>query len=265
LLAATYCAVGRGATFAQAGSAAQFDIEAAQEIVDLVNQERASRGLQPLAVDQRLTQAARQHTLLMAQHEALSHQFDGEPGLQQRFGDQNLRSNKQGENLGYDLSAASAHASLMHSPPHRANILGEDYNVIGVSVLRKGDHIYVTEDFARRTPDYSEREADAAVQVALEKFATSHRMPLPTRKALPQLHQLACQMALNDSLDPAPAGHFPRVTSAAVWNTGDLSNLPRNVQGLLSQPLNAGYSLGLCYAPSVSQPGGVYWLVMVTY
>ncbi len=79
------------------------------------------------------------------------------------------------------------------------------------------------------------------------------------------MRQIACDMALNDALDPSAVGHLPGVTSAAVWNSGELTNLPNNVKGLLAQPLNAGYSLGVCFAPSVSHPGGVYWSVLVAY
>ena len=43
--------------------------------MQLINQERASQGIQPLAVDQRLTQAACEHSELMVEHKVLSHQF----------------------------------------------------------------------------------------------------------------------------------------------------------------------------------------------
>ena len=52
---------------------AQFEEAGERQLVQLINQERASRGLPPLAVDQRLTQAARKHAELMAEHKALSH------------------------------------------------------------------------------------------------------------------------------------------------------------------------------------------------
>ena len=90
-------------------------------------------------------------------------------------------------------------------------------------------------------------------------------MPPPARKQSPQLRQMACDMALNDKLDSKKAAEVPGVTSAVAWDATDLAKLPPNLKRLLSQPLALGYSLGVCFAPSVSHPGGVYWLVMVIY
>src|SRR5690349_20819359 len=162
--------------------------------MQMINQSRVSEGLEPLTVDQRLTEAARKHTLRMIQHKELSHQYDDEQALPLRFADENLRSDKQAENIALEIDAASAHHSLMHSPGHRANILNPAYNAIGVGVVNTGHEIYVTEDFASRMPDYSEHQADAAIQRTITQYATQAKVPAPTRKPLKKLHELACKM-----------------------------------------------------------------------
>src|ERR1019366_10064707 len=91
---------------------AQFEEAGGQQLVRLINQERTSRGLPPLAVDQRLIQAARKHTELMAEHKALSHQFDGEPTMDLRFADEHLRSDQQAENIALNQDVPSAHEAL---------------------------------------------------------------------------------------------------------------------------------------------------------
>ena len=96
-------------------------------------------------------------------------------------------------------------------------------------------------------------------------YAKSKGVPAPLRKPLPQLQQMACDMALDDKLDGNKAGKIVGVSSAVVWNASDLEKLPASLQKLLEQPLTSGYSLGVCFAPSVTHPGGVYWLVMVIY
>ncbi len=53
--------------FAATSSAQQFDVAGEKQLVELINQARVSEGLPPLAVDERLTQAARKHTQLMVQ------------------------------------------------------------------------------------------------------------------------------------------------------------------------------------------------------
>src|SRR5271157_3927064 len=134
----------------------EFDSAGEQQLAELINQERSREGLQPLAVDERLTQAARKHTEQMVKHKALSHQFDEEPSVQVRSADEDLRSDRQAENVALEMDVAGAHAILMNSPPHRANILSSKYNAVGIAVMRSGDRVYVTEDFAHRLPDYSE-------------------------------------------------------------------------------------------------------------
>ncbi len=53
--------------------------------------------------------------------------------------------------------------------------------------------------------------------------------------------------------------------SAVAWTATDLRKLPPGLQKILGQPVSSGYSLGVCFATSASQPGGVYWLLFVTY
>lgn len=243
----------------------QFDAAGEKELVELINQERAREGLQPLAVDQRLTQAARNHTELLVTHSSLSHQFDGEPSLQVRIANENLRSDRLAENVGLEMDVPGIHAGFMSSPPHRANLLNPNYNAIGVGVMRRGDRLYATEDFAHRLADYSEPEADAVLQKAIVKFTKSLGIPVPTRKAQAAIHQMACDMALIDALDTGTPRSIAGVHQVLAWTATDLEQLPDGVKTLVSQPLNTGYSLGVCFAPSVSHPGGVYWIVMVAY
>src|ERR1019366_5329599 len=112
---------------------------------------------------------------------------------------------------------------------------------------------------------YSESEADAAVEQAIANYAKSQGVAPPVRKPRAHLEQTACAMALDDQLDSKKAGEIPGVSVAVAWTATDLGKLPPNLKRLLAQPLSSGYSLGVCFAPSVSHPGGVYWLVMVIY
>ena len=125
-----------------------FDPVAEKQLVELINRERAKQKLQPLAVDPRLTQAARKHTKLLVAHKTVSHQFEGEPPLDDRFSDVNLPSDQEGENTALDRNVPAVHKGLMNSPEHRDEIVNPKYNVVGVGVIRSGGQVYVTEDFA---------------------------------------------------------------------------------------------------------------------
>ena len=185
--------------------------------------------------------------------------------MEVRFADENLHSDQEAENVDFSKDVPSAHKGFMHSLAHRANILNPNYNAVGVAVVRSGDGLYVTEDFAHRITAYSEPEADAMLQRAVETYATTHGMPAPVRKPQSQLRHMACDMALNDSLQSQRAADLSGVQEVAAWTAAAPGDLPSSAKELLSHPMSSGYSLGVCFAPSVSQPGGVYWVVMVTY
>ncbi len=76
-----------------------FDVHAAQEILRLVNQARAQAGETPLAWDDALSLAAQAHGREMLQRGMLSHQFPGEPALQDRLGPTGLHFNQAGANV----------------------------------------------------------------------------------------------------------------------------------------------------------------------
>jgi len=247
------------------GQPMQFDTAGEAQLVELINQSRAAEGLPALTVDARLQQAARKHTALMVERSQLSHQFDGEAAMQPRFIAEGLPSDREGENVALNRTVPGAHAALMQSPLHRHNILGPDYNVVGVGILHSEGNVYVTEDFARRLPEYSEPQAEAAVEAAINLRAKSQGLAQPQRKPQLQLRHMACSMALTDTLDNEGPAELPGVHGVMIWTAGDPGKIPDRIAKQLSQAMPSGYSLGACFAPSVSHPGGVYWIVIVTY
>ena len=117
-------------------------------VLDMANRERAKAGLPPLQKDEGLTQAARAHGSAMAAQQKLSHQLSGEPNLEHRLAaNTKTQLDQAGENVAFAPSVDQAQDSLMHSPPHRANLLNAGYNVAGFSVVRSGSFLYVTQDF----------------------------------------------------------------------------------------------------------------------
>ncbi len=201
----------------------------------------------------------------MCRHETLSHQFEGEPSLQLRIANEGLPSDLESENVGLNnRSVAEANEGFLHSPPHLRAMLDPDFNVVGVGVLRSGDEIYVTEDFARKLPQLSEPQAEAKVEAAIRQYYKSRVTPTTTGDIQAQLRHIACDMALNDSVNAGAAMQLPGVHEVFAWTAGDPAKLPKGIDKVLL-PEPSGYALGACFAPSVSHPGGVYWLVIVTY
>src|SRR5581483_799948 len=176
--------------------------ESEQRLLELTNAERRHNGLAPLHMDATLSAAARAHASAMASQRDLSHQLPGEAALGQRIASPALHLTTAGENVALDVDIDQAHDGLMHSPPHRENILKPDYNVVGFGVARVGDRIYVTEDFGRKlvTVPVSQAEDEVAASIANAHRHSSGRAL--KRLELASLRKAACAMADRDRVDP---------------------------------------------------------------
>jgi uncharacterized protein YkwD len=108
---------------------------AERALFDAANRERAAQGLAQLRWDDALANAARQHVLLMAERNTLSHQFPGEAALQDRARLSGARFTEIAENVAEGPSAEVIHSSWMHSPPHRANLLDPELTAVGIAVV----------------------------------------------------------------------------------------------------------------------------------
>lgn len=245
--------------------AQDFDPAAEAQFVQLVNQERARAGLRSLKVDDRLTAAAREHSQLLAEHKTLSHQFPGELSLPKRLAAKFLRFNRDAENVAFDTGVQSAHEGLMNSPPHRANILDDKLNTIGVGVVKRGEYIYVTEDFATRLPDLSEQNAVDNAAAAFDKLRRDQGMPRARLVRAPMLHQLACQMAEKDKLETSRALGLAGVQAAVAYTESDPGHLPSSAHRLAGERDIGSYAVGACFHDSPQYPAGTFWMLLVTY
>lgn len=144
------------------------EVEAAREEQDLIaaiNTERTSRGLEALALDPVLCEAARAHSREMCDLNYFAHQSptsgDATPvdrylGELHTDGERRPTSALVGENIFYAsvtndvYGAGYAHRSLMASPSHRENILEPRFTKVGVGLYRGPEgRFWVTEMFLR--------------------------------------------------------------------------------------------------------------------
>ncbi len=151
---------------------------AEQQIFRLTNEARKDAGVEPLQWNEQAAVAARAHAKLMAQNQALSHQFSGEPPLHERLGATGLRFDAAAENVADAASADEAHEALMNSPPHRQNLLNPKYNSLGIGVAQNGGQIYVTQDFAHSISDHTATE----VEDGISPTSTGCASPMDSRK-----------------------------------------------------------------------------------
>ncbi len=117
-------------------------------MLDLVNQERVAAGLRPLAPDPELTQVARQHSTDMFARGYFAHVTPEGRDPFERMREADVRFLTAGENLALAPTLQIAHAGLMRSPGHRANILQRDFGRVGIGIMDGGIHgLMVTQDF----------------------------------------------------------------------------------------------------------------------
>ncbi len=245
--------------------AQDYDSAAEQELFKAVNAERARAGLPSVAWDDNLQRAAREHSRLMADAHQLSHQFSGEPTLPKRLAATGLRFNNDAENAAYDNTVEGAHTGFMHSPPHRANILNGKYNAAGIGVVRKGDLLWVTEDFAHKLESYSEQDARNAVVAAFERLRTAANLPRAGLVNVKGLSDMACNMAKNERLDTASPLGVPNARSAVVFNETEPDKLPSSAQKEARNTGIRSFATGVCFAKGEKYPSGAYWVVMVFF
>jgi uncharacterized protein YkwD len=122
---------------------------AEQYLLLAANEARANQGLPPVHLDPVLTEASAAHAREMADHDAISHQFEGEPELATRGANAGAHFSLISENVGEAPTSVIIHDLWMHSPGHRANLLDPDVDIIGIAIVTRNNQLYAVEDFAR--------------------------------------------------------------------------------------------------------------------
>jgi Ca2+-binding RTX toxin-like protein len=135
-----------------------------QFMLELVNKERAKAGVQPLAFDGDLNEAADLHTDWMIAYDKFSHTGSGGTSAYTRMKNAGYDfggSSNWGENIawlstrsptGYQDEVLQLHTNLMNSSGHRANLLKSSFREIGIGIdvgsYQSWNASMVTQDFA---------------------------------------------------------------------------------------------------------------------
>jgi uncharacterized protein YkwD len=115
-----------------------------QQVVDLTNQERISRGLAPLTINVQLNNAAEQHSQDMVVQNYFSHQGRDGSSPWDRMQSQGYNYSQAAENIAFgQTTAQEVVTDWMNSAGHRQNILDPNLKEIGVGYYNG----YWTQDF----------------------------------------------------------------------------------------------------------------------
>lgn len=116
-----------------------------QQMLNLVNAERAKNGLAPLKINMNVVKVARVKAQDMISNKYFSHNSPtyGSPfDMMKHFG---ITYRTAGENLAGAPTVNSAHTNLMNSSGHRANILNGNFKEVGIGIVDGGPYgkVYV--------------------------------------------------------------------------------------------------------------------------
>lgn len=113
------------------------------EMIDLVNRERESKGLNALEIDEELRNVARVKSNDIAHNDYFDHDSPtyGSPfDMMEQFG---IGFTQAAENLAGHQSVKQAHEGLMNSEGHRENILREGLTHIGIGIAKDDKYRYI--------------------------------------------------------------------------------------------------------------------------
>lgn len=202
-------------------------------LFDAANRDRAAAGLPAFQWDAALAASALQHAQIMARRNTLSHQFPGEPPLQQRAMQAGARFSVIAENVAEGPSAGGLHAQWMNSAPHRANLLDHDLNAVGIAVVRNGNLFFGVEDFSEAVPEMNLDEQEQLVARLLA--AQGIRSAGASEEA-----RKACK------LDRGWAGEKAR--TMLRYETADLHRLPDDIVRKVRSGRYQSAGIGACEA-----------------
>lgn len=178
----------------------------------LVNRERSRAGLRTLQADSSLDDVALGHSQDMVDAHFFGHQSPTTGVVEDRLRAHGMRLGLFGENVAKGPSMVDAHAMLLASPAHRANVMNPRFSHVGIGVVaeRSSDPpLYsVTEVFAGfPAPITDFNGANAALFTALNGVRAAAKAPALARA--PALDAIAREIG-------ARVGESPTVSPVEI-------------------------------------------------
>ena len=119
-------------------------------MMNFINQDRAARGLYPLTPDPELSRIARIKSQDMLDGGYFAHESPTWGSSRDMLRAHGYAFRGAAENIARHATVEKAHAALLSSPGHRANLLSPNWEKVGVGIAAdRNGHVWVTQLFAR--------------------------------------------------------------------------------------------------------------------
>jgi uncharacterized protein YkwD len=242
------------------------DSAAENELLQSANQDRKLADVPQLRMDDGLRTAALAHAQRMIAAQQLEHRFSGELPLLERIAEVSpLRMDRAGENLAAATCASSANEALMRSPPHRANLLDGNFNVVGIAAVWDEGRLYVVQDFGHQLPTYSTQQSGQLVGGAVDELRQQAGLSKLIQMTPPNLDAAACKLASENR----PNAHLLATAydnrKIIAYTQSRPEALPQGALRMLHDPGLRKFAVGSCYARNATYPTGMYWVAILLY
>jgi uncharacterized protein YkwD len=147
--------------------------EAERRLLALVNRDRQAAGLGALISDDRVTAVSRAHSEDMRKTKIVAHISPTTGSAADRVRAAGIKTALVLENVARAYGVGEAHAGLMNSPGHRANVLAPQATHIGIGVVLGDDvsgrrEMFLTQVFIRVPPKVDRAEAVELVRSRID-------------------------------------------------------------------------------------------------
>lgn len=245
--------------------------EAEARFVELMNRERKRHDLSPLELDPRVGEVARAHAREMAETGVVAHVSPTTGSAATRIRDAGIQTPIVLENVARAYSVTEAHEGLMNSPGHRASILHEAVNRVGVGVVL-GERVagrrelFVGQVFTRRAEQSNPRATLERIHAAVQS-----QRPLAADPGLSSVAQrFARDLAEGVPRHEAAADATRRLEERGV-TFADVSSLVASVphagafspERALEREDATHYGLGVARATGQGDGGGALTVVLL--
>lgn len=234
----------------------------------LVNADRKAHNLPPLEWDEELSAVARAHSLDMMTNDRFSHKSPTTGNAADRIFKAGLGASATAENLAKDFAVETAQQGLMRSPGHRANILSDAYDRLGVGVVEGLGYLWFTQNFRKVLHVADVRKQTQALFNAMNKARREAGVPdLVPSRALMEIardvanRQNAAQTLFGDL--PAKLVRERGIQYRSFWAFTGLdmtTDSALQMKQLLSADIN---KVGIALVQNRSQEKGLGMLWMV--
>ncbi len=147
--------------------------DAEHRLLALMNRDRQAAGLSALVWDDRVAEVARGHSEEMRRTKIVAHISPTTGSAADRVRAGKIRTSVVLENVARAYGVGEAHAGLMNSPGHRANIMSSTATHVGISVVLGDDvsgrrELFLTQVFIRIPPKI---DPAAAAELVRQRLA----------------------------------------------------------------------------------------------